>query len=137
MHKKLLGGLLIGAFVFGVGATNVQPVSAASLDKAVEAKEKFDKAKGLFGQKQDGDNSNRPEPPKDENGNPLPPPDRQDGDSSNRPEPPKDENGNPLPPPGNKDGSQFGDIKDKLSDAKDKYDSAKDKYKTAKELFKK
>ena len=119
MHKKLLSGLLIGAFVFGVGATNVQPVSAASLDKAVEAKEKFDKAKdkfdkakGLFGQKQDGD-------------------------SSNRPEPPKDENGNPLPPPGNKDGSQFGDIKDKLSDAKDKYDSAKDKYKTAKEIFKK
>ena len=144
MHKKLLSSLLIGAFVFGVGAANVQPVSAASLDKVKEAKEKYDKAKdtldkakGLFGQKQNGDNSNRPEPPKDENGNPLPPPDKQDGDDSNRPEPPKDENGNPLPPPDKKDGSQFGDVKDKLSDAKDKYDSAKDKYNTAKGLFKK
>ena len=116
MHKKLLSSLLIGAFVFGVGAANVQPVSAASLDKVKEAKEKYDKAKdtldkakGLFGQKQNGDNSNRPEPPKDENGNPLPPPDKQDG---------------------NKNG-------DSLSGLKDKYDSAKDKYKTAKELFKK
>ena len=113
MKKKLLSSLLIGAFVFGVGAANVQPVSADALDKAVAAKEKydkakdkFDKAKGLFGQKQDGDSSNRPEPPKDENGNPLPPPD------------------------GNKNG-------DSLSGLKDKYDSAKDKYKTAKELFKK
>ena len=32
----------------------------------------------------------RPEPPKDENGNPIKP--------ENMPEPPKDENGNPLKP---------------------------------------
>ena len=131
--KKFLSGLLIGAFVFGVGAANVQPVSAASLDKVKEAKEKYDKAKDkldkandMFGQKRDGDNSNRPEPPKDENGNPLPPPDR-DGDNSNRPEPPKDENGNPLPPPN----------KNQLGDMKDKYDSAKDNIDQAKKLLKK
>ncbi len=44
----------------------------------------------------------RPEPPKDENGNPLPPPkgDRPQMHHGQRPpEPPKDENGNPLPPP--------------------------------------
>ena len=106
--KKILTGLLIGAFVFGVGATSVQPVSAASLDNVKETKDKFDKSKQKFDkakEKFDGDKSNRPEPPKDENGNPLPPPDKKDGDS--------------------------------LSGLKDKYDSAKDKYKTAKELFKK
>lgn len=55
-----------------------------------------------------------PEPPKDENGNPLPPPDGkgrqgqngEDRSGSQPPEPPKDENGNPLPPPS--DGSQHG-----------------------------
>ena len=50
---------------------------------------------------------NRPEPPKDENGNPIKPPfpghhgpkpsgNWKDGE---RPEPPKDENGNPIKPP--------------------------------------
>ena len=34
----------------------------------------------------------RPEPPKDENGNPIAPPE-------GCPEPPKDENGNPIAPP--------------------------------------
>ena len=104
--KKLLSGLLIGAFVFGVGAANVQPVSAASLDKVKEAKEKYDKAKDkldkandMFGQKRDGDNSNRPEPPKDENGNPLPPPD--------------------------KNSDKFGAMKDKYDQAKDNIDQAK------------
>lgn len=135
MKKKLLSGLLIGAFVFGVGAGNVQPVDAASLDKAKEAKEKYDKtkdkidkAKDFFGQKQDGDSSNRPEPPKDENGNPMPPP---DGDNSNRPEPPKDENGNPMPPPDRNSDN------DQLKAAKDKYDSAKDNIDKAKKIFKK
>ena len=119
MKKKLLSSLLIGAFVFGVGAANVQPVNAASLDKVKETKEKYDKAKDKFGQMRDGDNSNRPEPPKDSNGNPMPPP---DGDNSNRPEPPKDSNGNPIAPPDKKDG-------DKLGEMKDKYDKAKDLFK--------
>lgn len=48
MHKKLLSGLIIGAFVFGVGVANVKPVSASSFDKAVEAKEKFDSAKDKY-----------------------------------------------------------------------------------------
>ena len=107
MKKKILSGLLIGAFVFGLGAADVAQTQAASLDKAKEAKEKYDKAKDTydkakntkekFGQMRDSDKSNRPEPPKDENGNPMPPPN--DSDKSNRPEPPKDENGNPMPPP--------------------------------------
>ena len=54
-----------------------------------------------------------PEPPKDKNGNPLPPPDGQgmqgqngEGhDGKQPPEPPKDKNGNLLPPP---DGYQHG-----------------------------
>ena len=91
--KKFLTALFIGAFVFGVGATNIQTASAANSDRAKETHDQFDKQK-----KHDGDKSNRPEPPKDSNGNPMPPPNF-DGDSSNRPEPPKDSNGNPMPPP--------------------------------------
>ena len=45
----------------------------------------------------------RPEPPKDENGNPLPAPDGHrpppPHGGKRPPEPPKDENGNPLLPP--------------------------------------
>lgn len=75
MKKKILSGLLIGAFVFGLGAADVAQTQAASLDKAKEAKEKYDKAKDTFGQMRDGDNSNRHEPPKDKDGKPMPPPD--------------------------------------------------------------
>ena len=139
--KKFLTGILIGAFVFGVGAANVQPVSAATLDKVKETKEKYDNAKEKFGQMRDGDNSNRPEPPKDSNGKPTAPP---DGDNSNRPEPPKDSNGNPMPPPdgdnsnrpeppkdsnGNPMAPPDKNSNDKISDAKDKYDKAKDIFK--------
>ena len=77
-----MSGLLIGAFIFGLGAPDVAQTQAASLDKAKEAKEKYDKAKDTydkakdtFEQMRDGDNSNRPEPPKDSNGKPMPPPD--------------------------------------------------------------
>ena len=83
MKKKILSSLLIGAFVFGLGAADVAQTQAASLDKVKEAKEKYDKAKDVqekFGQMRNGDKSNRPEPPKDENGNPMPPP---DGNNSN------------------------------------------------------
>ncbi len=50
---------------------------------------------------QQGQNGNRPpEPPKDADGNPLPPPNMQQGQNGNQPpEPPKDADGNPLPPP--------------------------------------
>ena len=108
MNKKFLSGLLIGAFIFGLGAADVQPVNAATADKVKETKQKYDKAKDKFGQmrpdRNSGDSSNRPEPPKDENGNFMPPPDRNSGDNSNRPEPPKDENGNFMPPPDRNNG---------------------------------
>ena len=124
---KLLSGLLIGAFVFGVGAADLQPASAASISDAKAAKDKFDKSKKKFDQTKDKadktrdkfDGKNPPEPPKDENGNPMPPPDKQDGDNSNRPEPPKDKNGNPLPPPDMKNGKKFSDTKDKFDKAKE------------------
>ncbi len=50
---------------------------------------------------QQGQNGNQPpEPPKDADGNPLPPPNMQQGQNGNQPpEPPKDADGNPLPPP--------------------------------------
>ena len=85
MKKKLLSGLLIGAFVFGVGATSVQPVNAASLDTLKEAKDKFDQSKDKFRQMRDGDSSTRPTPPTDSDGKPMPPPNN--GDNSNRPTP--------------------------------------------------
>ena len=49
--KKILSGAVIGAFVFGVSASNIQPVSAAdktTLDKIESAKDKFDSAKDKF-----------------------------------------------------------------------------------------
>ena len=93
--KKFLTALFIGAFVFGVGATNIQTANAESpLDKIKETQDKLDKQKKKFDEQKDkfdkareqfgGDNSNRPEPPTDENGTPMPPPDRNsDGDNSN------------------------------------------------------
>ena len=115
MKKKILSGLIIGAFVFGVGAANVQPVDAASLDKvkeakekydkAKDAKEKFDKARDMFGGKNSGD-TDRPTPPTDENGNPMAPPDKNSDGNSN-------------------DKNLFG----KAADAKDKYDKAKELFK--------
>ena len=84
MNKKFLSGLIIGAFEFGLGTADIQPVNAASSNTQ---------------QKYDSKNSNRPEPPKDKDGNPMAPPDRNNGDNSNRPEPPKDKEGNPMAPP--------------------------------------
>ena len=105
MKKKIFTGLLIGAFVFGIGAANAQSSGEnfvdkvkASQDKFDKSKDKADKTKDKFGHKRDGDKSNRPEPPKDSNGNPIAPPNHY-GDKSNRPEPPKDSNGNPIAPP--------------------------------------
>ena len=142
--KKLLSGALIGAFVFGIPAGNVDAASFddakkiydakqkydSAKDKYDSAKDKFDSAKDKFGNK-NSDNQNPPELPKDSDGNPMPPPDRNNSDNGDRPEPPKDSNGNPLPPPdrNNSDNSDRpeppSDSKDKFGDLKDKYDSAK------------
>ena len=53
MNKKVLSALIIGAFVFGLGAGNIQPVSADSLDKVKEAKQKYDNAKEKYDKEQD------------------------------------------------------------------------------------
>ena len=88
--KKLLTGILIGAFVFGLGAADIQPVSASSSKDYKETKQKIDKAKEKVDKTQEKFNKNDknpPEPPKDANGNPMAPPDR-NNDDSNRPAPP-------------------------------------------------
>ena len=143
MKKKILSSLIAGAFIFGVGAANVQPVSADALDKVKEAKEKYDKfkdakekydqARELFGKK-NSDGSNRPAPSTDENGNPMPPPDK-NSDGSNRPAPPTDENGNPMPPPDKNSDDNANAPRDKNSF--DKAVEMKDRYDKAKELFNK
>ena len=43
MKKKIMSSLLIGAFVFGVSAANVQTVSASSPDKVKEISDSYDK----------------------------------------------------------------------------------------------
>lgn len=107
--KKILTAILIGSFVFGVGATNF--VSAKSI---ISDSYKYADGRDSHADKnmQSHDGKNPPEPPKDSNGNPLPPPDKKDGDNmkhdgQNPPEPPKDSNGNPLPPPDKKDGENI------------------------------
>ena len=108
--KKILSGALIGAFVFGISAGNIQPVSAASVKDAKTTLDKYDKAKDKFDGARDKFNRNN-------------------SDGNNPPEPPKDENGNPLPPP-----DRNSDGKTTLDKAKDKYDGAKDKYNDAKKI---
>lgn len=114
MKKKILAGLLIGALTL-IPALNITTVEAKSSKVTATIEQTIDNRANEKGQP--------PEPPKDENGNPLPPPDMKNrGDQSNGdqqssdrqrpprrsdqsdqngqpPEPPKDENGNPLPPP--------------------------------------
>ena len=99
--KKILAGALIGAFIFNVGVINSASATSIPIDKApVQAQDN---------NKNNSDMKNPPEPPKDENGNPMPPPDKNKSDNNknnsdmkNPPEPPKDENGNPMPPPDKK-----------------------------------
>lgn len=70
--KKLLSGLLIGAFVFGIGAVDIQPACAASVEKVKDTLKNHN-----------GDNSNRPKLSTDDNGKPMAPPNH-NGDNSNR-----------------------------------------------------
>ena len=152
--KKLLSGALIGAFAFGISAGSLQPVSAASLEdakKIYDAKDKYDSAKDKYNSAKDkynsardkfgsrnSDGQNPPEPPKDADGNPMPPPDR-NSDSSDRPEPPRDSDGNILPPPDENKLDGEGSVKfeqpDKNSDVKDRYNKTKDKIDSAKDKF--
>ena len=57
--KKILSGALIGAFVFGVSASNIQPVSAASISDAKTTLDKYDKAKDKFDSAKDKYNGAR------------------------------------------------------------------------------
>lgn len=84
--KKILSLAMLGAYIF---SANVQ-VNAATFNENKVAVEKNDK-------------KNPPEPPKDENGKPLPPPDKKFDKNNDKkpPEPPKDKDGKPLPPPEN------------------------------------
>ena len=109
MKKKFLSGLLIGAFVFGIGSVDIQSASAAyalAKERIQKTKDKVDKTKDKFDSVRD----------------------RLDGDSSSRPEPPKDANGNPIAPP---------DRNSDNSGVKNKFDKAKDGYDDAKKLLKK
>lgn len=118
--KKFLTALLIGAFIFAVGTANF--ASARSIvsdsykyadgrDSHADKKETKDlKSTGKDGeQMKTHDGKNPPEPPKDSDGKPLPPPDKNNGeqmnnhDGKNPPEPPRDSNGKPLPPPDKND----------------------------------
>lgn len=84
MKKKLLLAGAVGLMM--VGAISVTNAATNS----VQVQQEFQMHKG----------EQPPEPPKDANGNPLPPPDREQGVNGEQPpEPPKDANGNPLPPP--------------------------------------
>ncbi len=136
--KKLLSGALIGAFVFGISAGSLQPVSAASFDdakKISDAKDKFNSAKDKFNSARDkfgsrnSDSNTPPEPPKDADGNPMPPPDK---DSSDRPAPPDehklDGDGSVKFEKPDKDSDG---VKDKYNNAREKIDSAKDKFNRA------
>jgi len=112
MNKKfLLAGIMAGVMVLGA-----VPALAATHDNAKHHGQQISRDtnngqhQGKHPQMRNGEQP--PEPPKDENGNPLPPPDgkgMQGQNGSQPPEPPKDENGKTLSPP---DGSHHGQQKE-------------------------
>ena len=162
--KKILSGALIGAFVFGVSASNIQPVNAASISDAKTTLDKYDKAKDKFDSARDKlkrNNSDRPDPPKDENGNPLLPPDEnsdskttldkakdkarerfdRNSDSKTTLDKAKDRFGrnnsdgnNPPEPPKDENGNPL-PPPDRNSEGKTTLDKAKDKYDSAKDNY--
>ena len=72
--KKILTGAVIGAFIFGISASSIQPVSAAQGKGQNPKFEEFDNNRNNDDKNSNGQNP--PEPPKDSNGKPLPPPDK-------------------------------------------------------------
>ena len=112
MSKKfLLAGVMAGVLALGA-IPALAATQSAEINCIQMANQDVDT--GHKGQPPQMKNDEQPpEPPKDENGTPLPPPDGkgmqgQNGaghDGSQPLEPPKDENGKPLPPP---DGFQHG-----------------------------
>lgn len=111
MSKKLLlAGVMAGVLAWGSIPALAATQSAGAECIQMASQDAGTAPKGLY-QMKNGEQP--PEPPKDKNGNPLPPPDGQGmqgqngagHDGKQPPEPPKDKNGNPLPPP---DGYQHG-----------------------------
>ena len=81
MKKKLLAGLLIGALAV-IPTLNITTVEAASKsDKKVQTEQTARPAMNNDQQQRGRNGEQPPEPPKDENGNPLPPPDMKDRDN--------------------------------------------------------
>ena len=81
MKKKFLAGLLIGALTI-IPTLNVTTVEAASKsDKKVQTEQTARPAMNNDQQQRVRNGEQPPEPPKDENGNPLPPPDMKDRDN--------------------------------------------------------
>lgn len=82
--KKILSGFLTSAFIFGVSVNT----NAASLNDVKDAKQTYDKTKDKAQDIKDGkvfdknDKNKPPEPPKDSDGNPMPPPDKKDFDKA-------------------------------------------------------
>ena len=109
MSKKLL---LAGVVVAGAIALEAIPVLAASnsADTSYIQQVSQDTSDKQLPKMKNGEQP--PEPPKDKDGNPLPPPDGKNVQSADHngqtpPEPPKDKDGKPLPPP---DGFQHGQL---------------------------
>ena len=109
-RKLLLAGVMARVMALGTIPALAATQSADASYVRMAGQDVSTAHKGQPPQMKNGEQP--PEPPKDENGNPLPP----DGqgmqghneagrNSSQMPESPKDENGTPLPPP---DGFQHG-----------------------------
>ena len=104
-RKLLLAGVMAGVVALGTIPALAATQSADAAYVQLAGQDAGTAHKGQPPQMKNGEQP--PEPPKDENGNPLPPPDGQgmqgqkgaEHSGNQPPEPPKDENGNPLPPP--------------------------------------
>ena len=91
--KKILAGILVGTFAFGVTFSNVS--AATSKDKKNPAVQTTENKQPP--QIKDSDAKNPPEPPKDASGKQLPPPDKKDSSdkdkkSGDKHQPPQFEN---------------------------------------------
>ena len=109
LKKKLLAALTAGMFVVGVvpamaasSANNDKPAVEISKDKVRDNANAQKPAKN--GKQTQSQKEQPPEPPKDKDGKPLPPP---DGNAKNAPNGNKDcQNGQPPEPPQNQSGNR-------------------------------